>query len=188
MNKLKQFYEKVHENLKNKLKTKTEKVGSNVMENKYWNQILLLQAQTEGLLIGFNAKNETKMTMGDIYLLNGDGEISELLSLIKSPNYFGENGNYRYKITKNHLQKKYDNIKPFVKKLFKKFKTKNREKIWKLIEIESHCSAFIKIIKDNNNKIQDVLVSHSTWDHYSEMLRIYKKLFHLLRFVDVISY
>lgn len=163
----------MNEKLRKRLEEKSQTNEINSMENKYWNQIILLQAQSDGLLLGFNTKNETKMTMGDLYLLNADGEIAELLSLMKSPNYFDENANYRYKINNHHQNHKIK--KSFIQKLFHKYKTKDLEKLWKLIEIDSHCSAFVKLIKDGNNKIQNVLVSHSTWDHYSEMLRIYKE-------------
>lgn len=40
--------------------------------------------------------------------------------------------------------------------------------------IHSHCSAFIKVLKDNKGNYKDLIVSHNTWDDYSEMLRIYK--------------
>lgn len=40
--------------------------------------------------------------------------------------------------------------------------------------IKSHCSAFLKVIKDNKGNYKDLIVAHSTWDDYAEMLRIYK--------------
>jgi hypothetical protein len=41
---------------------------------------------------------------------------------------------------------------------------------------KSHCSAIIKVIKDENfpNQIKDVLIGHTTWDSFSEMHRIFK--------------
>jgi len=39
--------------------------------------------------------------------------------------------------------------------------------------MKSHCSAFLKLVQQND-KITDLLIGHSTWDDYSEMLRIYK--------------
>lgn len=41
--------------------------------------------------------------------------------------------------------------------------------------IHSHCSAFIKVVKDDKGNYKDLIVSHNTWDDYSEMLRIYKQ-------------
>lgn len=39
---------------------------------------------------------------------------------------------------------------------------------------DAHCSALIKVIKDEDENIKDILIGHTTWDDYSEMLRIYK--------------
>lgn len=39
--------------------------------------------------------------------------------------------------------------------------------------MRSHCSALIKLVV-KENKIKDIMIGHSTWDDYSEMLRIYK--------------
>ena len=144
------------------------------MEIKYWTQIMLLEAQTEGILLGFNNKNESKANIGDIYLVNSDGEISELLSVLSHENYFEEHP-YRYKVSRHHYYKK-TKKQDFIQELFKKYKTRNFDKIWMMIESESHCSAFIKVIKDDSKHIKDVLVAHSTWESYSEMLRIYKRL------------
>ena len=173
MNKIKRFFVKVHENILKKLESDQRKELTTI-ENKYWSQILLLQAQTDGLMLGFNQRNETKITIGDVYLMNGDGEISELVNVFSNGDYFeeGKNG-LRYKIKKNHhLKEKKEN---FIGVLFKKYGTRDWNRIWRMLETTSHCSALIKLLKDENHHIKDVLISHSTWDSYSEMLRIYKK-------------
>lgn len=174
LNKIKQFFEKVHRNVNRKLEIKLNDNSLSSMENKYWSQILLVQAQTEGLLLGFNHLNETKITIGDLYLLNGDGQISELVNIFSHHGYFDENKNepFRYKHNYNLKRRK---LKPFIEKLFKRYETKDLKRIWELLEIDNHCSAMIKLIKDQHHKIKDILVAHSTWDHYSEMLRIYKE-------------
>jgi len=58
--------------------------------------------------------------------------------------------------------------------LFKKHNTKNPNKIWRDILKNSRCSTIVKVLKDNNDNYKDILISHSTWDGYSEMVRFFK--------------
>lgn len=61
-----------------------------------------------------------------------------------------------------------------VKNLLKKFKVNNGDELFLKKLMKSHCSAFVKVIKNGENRISDVMIGHSTWDDYSEMLRVYK--------------
>jgi len=45
--------------------------------------------------------------------------------------------------------------------------------IWLNKLSHSHCSALVKLTKEND-EIKDCFFSHSTWDDYSEMIRIFK--------------
>jgi hypothetical protein len=60
------------------------------------------------------------------------------------------------------------------------YKTKDPNVIWYNKMIHSHCSAFIKVLKDEKGNYKDLVVAHNTWDDYSEMLRIYKQYINLI--------
>jgi len=59
--------------------------------------------------------------------------------------------------------------------LYKKYKTTDNNLIWLNKLSNSHCSALVKVVKDDNGNYKDLFFSHSTWDEYSEMLRIFKE-------------
>lgn len=40
--------------------------------------------------------------------------------------------------------------------------------------MKSRCSVLIKTIFDDSQKLNNFLISHSTWEEYSKMLRFYK--------------
>lgn len=46
--------------------------------------------------------------------------------------------------------------------------------IWLKKLTDTHCSALVKLVKDEDGNIEDLFVSHTTWDDYSEMIRIFK--------------
>jgi hypothetical protein len=46
--------------------------------------------------------------------------------------------------------------------------------VWLSKLTDTHCSALIKLTRDQNDNINDIYVGHSTWDDYSEMLRTMK--------------
>ena len=135
-------------------------------ESEFWNEIALIHLQTEGLLLGYNSKvsKEKKLLMHDIYFVNADGQISELLSIFRNFNTFES---FRYKEKKK--------VSPF-NSIFREYRTKDPDYLWEKLMSRSHCSAFIKILRDENNAIKDVLLAHSTWDDYSAMIRIFKQL------------
>lgn len=60
-----------------------------------------------------------------------------------------------------------------MKELLKKYKVKTGDELFLRKLMKSHCSAFVKLVLENK-KIKDLLIGHSTWDDYSEMLRVYK--------------
>lgn len=176
--KIRKFYKAVHNNVNKKIEEKLKSRFETDFEKNYWIQLLLMQAQTQGLLLGFNQRNETKIGIEDLYFLNADGQISELITLFSNIDYFPSNNsqNFRYKLKKNIENKVKKRLIPeYIQQLFDKYQTNDFEEIWEMIEIESKCSAFIKLLREKNGKIKDILVSHSTWEHYSEMLRVYKQ-------------
>jgi len=46
--------------------------------------------------------------------------------------------------------------------------------VWLKKLTNTHCSALVKLIKDEEGRIMDMFVGHSTWDDYTEMVRIFK--------------
>lgn len=62
----------------------------------------------------------------------------------------------------------------FIQNLFHKYNTTSGKMVWLHKIIDSHCSALIKVLKDENENYKDIMIGHTTWDDYSEMLRVYK--------------
>lgn len=148
-----------------KISNKNLKSLTNFEDFNFWSEISLIHLQTEGLLFGYNFRKpiEKKILMHDIYFINADGQIPELLSIFRLENEF-ENFRYKQNYKKSGLEY-----------LFREFATKDPEVLWEKILSRSHCSAFIKVLRDSNKKIKDLLLAHSTWDDYSAMIRIFKQ-------------
>jgi hypothetical protein len=91
-------------------------------------------------------------------ILQADGEIPELLR------YFGSIEHNTAKIGDKDYFEKAFNIKTTDPNIF-----------WKKLMWTSKCSAFIKLLKDENGNYKDLLTGHTTWSEYNEMLRIYKQ-------------
>ena len=175
MNNLMNFFEEMEKSLIFKISNENIKKLDNDKEIIFWSEIALIHVQTEGLLFGYNLKSpiDKKMTMNDIYFVNADGQIPELLSIFRILNFNNNFEMFRYKQRKTMKKNQFSAI-------FKEYKTKNPEYLWEKLMSTSHCSAFIKVLKDSNNQITDVLLSHSTWDDYSAMIRVFKQLSYFL--------
>jgi len=123
-----------------------------------------MQAQTDGLLLGYNAASEGKLTMEELYVLNADGEVPELMTIYaESVNEAGR----RFRFSRKSGNS-------FVSSLFRKYHTRSVKQVWLEKLAHEHCSAMLKLVKDEEGDIQDLLVGHTTWDDYSEMVRIFK--------------
>ena len=170
------FYEKTENFIRSKT-SKKELLGLREDDLKYWLSVAMIQAQTDGLLSGYNSmmKND-QFDLSKLYFLNADGEVPELISLFK----------YRKKLQKQKYQysfrEKKSNLEPnFYSKKFTKeylqffYDTSDPEVVWNKFMLKSHCSAVIKLLKnENDDSIKDIMVGHTTWDSYSEMHRIFK--------------
>ena len=119
----------------------------------------------------YNNFSNMKLSLAQFYLLNADGQITELIRVARNKitisNINKNPKDYRYKLQKKN--------KFNINSLFQNYHSKNINNIWLKILKSSHCSSFIKLIK-KNGKINDILIAHSTWGSYSEMLRIFKRL------------
>jgi len=63
----------------------------------------------------------------------------------------------------------------FMIDLFHKYNTTDIQKIWLKKLAHSHCSALVKLLKNEDNSIKDIMVGHTTWDDFSAMVRIFKE-------------
>jgi hypothetical protein len=133
----------------------------------------MTQAQSDGLLQGYNSVMKSNlMNLSQIYFINADGEVPELLNFFKykATNFNGSNFSFREKASKKTENEIFS--KAYLKETYG---SEDPEIVWSKIMASSHCSAIIKLIKDEKNEVKDIFVGHTTWDSYSEMNRIFKK-------------
>jgi hypothetical protein len=170
---------KYYENVEKFIRRKTNKDSlENIKDMKdldYWISVAMTQAQSDGLLQGYNSiMKNNQLNFSQIYFINADGEVPELLNVFKykKRNFKGTNYSFREK----KLNKKKVETEKFSKAYLKEvYGSEDPEIVWEKIMSKSHCSAIIKLITDENNNPSDIFVGHSTWDSYSEMHRIFKK-------------
>lgn len=53
-------------------------------------------------------------------------------------------------------------------------KGKNPNQLWSEFLKGSRCSAFVKLLKDQNSNIRDIIIGHTAWGESIELLRIFK--------------
>jgi hypothetical protein len=58
----------------------------NETEKIYWTHIYYQKVQLEGLLSGYNSVNKRKLRLEDLYFINADGEVPELIEAHKVKN------------------------------------------------------------------------------------------------------
>ena len=79
------------------------------------------------------------------------------------------------KIKSKKPEKKPKQLEKFSKEyLLKYFGESDPTLLWEKLMMKSHCSALIKSLVNPKGYLEDVFVSHTTWDSYSEMHRIFK--------------
>eukprot|EP01135_Chromosphaera_perkinsii_P004190 Nk52_evm9s271 gene=Nk52_evmTU9s271 len=138
--------------------------------------------QFEGLYEGYTARCEElncpdfmKLTRGELYMLNSDGDLESLLKKFSPGGGLGEFGDsaFSFRMSHTHLpieEEPFDDESTVNKS--KNNATKNRRKPY--IPYMSECTAMIKLVVDGDGKYTDLLVGHTTWRSYVAMLRIYK--------------
>jgi len=122
------------------------------------------------MLLGYNSVASRKLAIHDIYFINADGEVSELISIFKkkqlvpdSAKSFAAN-EMRLKEDQSDIdnlkQKLPENIvignetvaiteeNAFMINLFKKYNTTDPNVIWLKKLSHSHCSALVKLLFD----------------------------------------
>ena len=160
--KLLEFFNEITNQLAKKVK-ELKKLAS-LEEKKYWSQLVLAYTQLEGIYKGYtyeitknNLFEQRKMTMADFLILQADGEVPELLRYFHSLNKKTKLGD------KNYFKKAFG------------INTEDPVKFWGELMWTSKCSAFIKLVKDDNGNWKDLLAGHTTWSEYYEMLRTFKQ-------------
>lgn len=159
-NNLQQFFIEVA----NHLTTRFHNLNSITEKQKqiYWSRLLLSYAQLLGLVKGYSysVRNEPDkvLQVSDFLIIQADGEVPELLK------YFGYIQYNTAKMGDPDYNLKALNIN-----------TQDPVAFWKQLMWKSKCSAFIKILKDDQGNFKDLLSGHTTWSEYYEMLRSYKQ-------------
>lgn len=177
------YYSNVEKSIRKKTTKESLAMIQSEGELEYWITVAMVQAQTDGLHLGYNSvmKNIEELSFDKFYFINADGEVPELLTVFHNNqnNANGSNNQFSFKQrTKENLRASSLNSRSIEKfspeYLLKEFGSKDPEEVWYNLMTKSHCSAVIKNIYDSNGKIDDVMVAHTTWDSYSEMHRIMK--------------
>ncbi len=166
------YYKKVEESIR--FRTSKSHLASITkgQDLEYWISVAMVQAQSDGLLAGYNTIMKTQpLSFAQIYFINADGEVPELLSVFKYKKE-SQTGYRSYSFRESNLRNEKNKFsKTYLKE---HFGTEDPEMVWNQLMQKSHCSALIKLLPDSSGSIKDVAVGHTTWDSYSEMHRIFK--------------
>jgi hypothetical protein len=160
--KMKNFFDQVVYSLQKKIKNiETVKEDQSII----WSRLLLGYTQLEGLLHAYTYEmkrlnkynDDAKMDLADLLIMQADGEVPELIRYFRT---FG----VKIKIgEKNYFKEAFG------------IDTNDPKEFWSKLMMQSKCSAFIKLTKDKKGKWNDLLVGHTTWAYYHEMLRSFKQ-------------
>jgi len=170
-------------------------------QSMYWHHVTLEMSQLDGLTDGYNyaAKEKDQLVLGDMWLLNMDGDVIDLergisadliniaddatsggteqlddllgINLLRGGG--GGGGGGPVSPRQSFLERKTTK-----KKKKKRSNDDDRNhgypryshENWDRLMRHGRCSALIKVLPD----FSDVFVGHSTWADYSELLRIWK--------------
>lgn len=48
------------------------------------------------------------------------------------------------------------------------------DELWYKLLQKSHCTVIVKLVRDNEGNVKDIIMGHDTWDDFNKMNRIYK--------------
>lgn len=159
---IKGLYTKLHSILKKKIDTFdfNLEINSDSFTVKKWAYQACILAQLEGVKAGYNTISDNKLTIGDFYFMNSEGNFGDFQQYLK--------------VNKMKNLGKEFNTKENLKKIYN---TDNIKDIWKKLVTKGHCSALVKLLLKTGTKGEskyDILLGHNTWTDYSEMLRTLK--------------
>ncbi len=167
------YYEKVEKFIRRKTNKESLENLKDLKTLEYWISVAMTQAQSDGLLQGFNSIMKSNIfNLSQIYFINADGEVPELINVFKYKSFDNNSSNYSFKEKSSKIKKNEIFSKAYLKEYYG---SEDPEIVWHKIMSNSHCSAIIKLLKDDNDNLKDIFVGHTTWDSYSEMHRIFKK-------------
>jgi len=145
---------------------------SNDKDVQFEQMVPLFQAQLDGMLFGYNQAKlpeDDPVTMPQLYFLNFGGSLSEMYQIFK----------YQYE----HVL--FEESASFLQNQMNLFKKsggrssqifKNDMKTQTELKYEGHCNAFVKVLKDENGKINDFLFGHTTYDYYQNTIKYMKSI------------
>ena len=131
--------------------------------DQYWVQVKLVLAQVEGMLRGYNSavKNGSyPLRFVDLFFLNSNGDVGDILEMLerrRSSRSPAANGNAL--ATEEPVAQQRS---PF------NWESASYKDVFERLTMSSRCTALVKLLPD------DLYVGHTTWGHYTTMLRIYK--------------
>lgn len=178
---------------------KSQSTGEGVDEDAaYWQQVVLIMSQLDGLLDGYNHAISTKthrLVLGDMWLLNMDGDVIDLEraidlgaidNLVREEEPADSFGDLMgASVVNSLLLQKQEQAGADVRRRQSlrpsSMNTENKgnnqantgrysKQRWDKLMRHARCSALIKVLPD----FSDILVGHATWADYSELLRIWK--------------
>jgi hypothetical protein len=127
--------------------------------------------QLQGMLKGYNKSVELSLKSGkdlkypikylkieDLLLVQVDGEIPELMRFMQ----------YRRSVNTYDVRNRKDFERIF------RIKSDDPKTIWKRLMWRSRCSAYIKLLKNEDNEITQLYTGHNAWTEFTETLRTYK--------------
>lgn len=176
---LKNLYPLVHEVKKflkesNDSMTKKIKNLNNLLhaEKSFYYKIYIFYMQIQGMLRGYNKSVEILLNSGkelkfpikklkieDLLLVQVDGEIPELMRFMQYKRYVNS-----YDIRN----------RKFFERIFR-IQAKDPKTIWKRMMWRSRCSAYIKLLKNEEGGITDLFTGHNAWTEFTETIRTYKR-------------
>ena len=155
---LKNFFELIDDKIRTKIGANENEIKENSYNITQLSYMACIHAQLIGEFEGYKLiapENDTK-DLYDLYLLNAGGNYDYTLEYLKMNNEF------------SFINSEDDFFKDENLKLF--YNVSKIEEIWKKLTMKSHCSAIVKLTKNN------IFLGHNTWTGFNELLRTYKKI------------
>ena len=170
-------------------------VDSTDSTDAYWDEMKNVLSQFDGLVAGYNLamENESskKLSAAELWMLNCDGDVGDYeaiarLHRLDSDDSLLESGESEDEVehaTARHaIRKKRSQLIHSKEAL--ELVQKNDEDLWTMLLAQSKCTAMIKLLRDDQGHVKDVIFAHNAWTDYAEMVRIYKFMIFRFQVID----